>query len=359
MMNNPADFDQLSNPNHFKNLDYHPHRPPRAQVSMTTQGKEEPSSTTSRPVTSTPPMMMMQPNPIHFQGLANHYHQRLACGGPPPQQQQQPVQVSPVNSQNTLSLHDSGVSGGAGDTGGTEESGNNSVISSMTIDNMDLEPLPIFPNIFEMSDDEGTQLGQRQGEQGGRAQTDCKSNIPAPIHACRVSTSDGTMACVPAGAVGGSKDIPPSGNDNECAVFPVSQGQAMSFQMNNQYQVGVQPHHLPHPHLPHHADNMCHHVQSSRNMQAQQNQQVGGIMPPPLYSYPRPPSYHHNNSSTSTNPGPMGDAIEDDLMKLLPPDAGTTAILGSGGSRSDSTESVESDRFNLDDFLERIFNEYE
>ena len=62
-MNNP-DFDQLTNPNHFKNLDY---PPPRAQVSMMTpRGKQQASSstaTTTRPVvTDTPPMMtMMQP----------------------------------------------------------------------------------------------------------------------------------------------------------------------------------------------------------------------------------------------------------------------------------------------------------
>ena len=50
-------------------------------------------------------------------------------------------------------------------------------------------------------------------------------------------------------------------------------------------------------------------------------------------------------------------------MKLLPTGAaGNSAaiLLGDDDGGGDSTTaSVESDRFNLDDFLERIFNEYE
>ena len=443
-MNNP-EFDQLTNPNHFKNLDYP--QAPQAQVSMMTpRGKQQDSSTatTTRPVvTGTPPMMMMMqpPNPSnHFlqgQDAYHHHHQILACGGPPPpqQKQQQPVEISPVYSRSTIvTQHDNsyGVYGGRGTGGDTTAAGGttgggsdtNSVISSVTIDdNMELlEPLPIFPNIFDESDDDDdvcTRLGLRghgDEQQGGRrAQEEAGSNddgnMPTRIsinaHAGIVSRT--LEVYQSAGIVSGrsKEDKPPStrsgGNDNNgcTTVCPaVSQGQeAMLWQMNHQYQMMmgvVQPtlnHQLPHNFLhlpPHHNNNNMyhHHVPSSHcnNMQVaahEQNQFVGSsvMMPPPLYSYPRPPSYHDantNNGSTSiTNNNKLSsipetsgrmrvdDAFENDLMKLVPPGAagGNSAaiLLGDdgGGGGDSTTASVESDRFNLDDFLERIFNEYE
>ena len=309
----------------------------------------------------------------------------------------------------------------AGGTTGGGSDDTNSVISSVTIDdNMELlEPLPIFPNIFDESDDddECTRLGLRGrgDEQGGhRAQAqeeagsnDDDSNMPTriPINAHAGIVSRTSEVYQSAGIVRGrsKEDMPPpprsGGNDNNgcTTVCPaVSQGQEamLSWQMNHQYQMMgvVQPtlnHQLPHNflHLPHHNNNNMyhHHVPSSHcnNMQAaQQNQLVGSsvMMPPPLYSYPRPPSYQNdtvvntNNGSTSitTNNNSnrlsstpeksdrmrVDDAIENDLMKLVPPGAaGNSAAILLGGDST--TASVESDRFNLDDFLERIFNEYE
>ena len=391
IVNNP-DFDQLCNPNHFKNLDYYH---PQAQGMMPTQGIQA-SSSTARPATGTPPMMMMLPGPNHPQGQAYHHHNHhpmLAPHGRPPLQQQQSVQVSPETPPK-LELSSPGSGHG---------SGNGSFISSVAFDNMELEPLPIFPNIFEMRDEEGTRQARGAEEQvsmsGGQARGGFipsigNSNIPThiSINARQVSTSDGASSCDSAGAVNGSQDIMPpslSGDNNGYMVMkiPQAQGEAMLRQMS---QMGVQPHQLHH--LPHHNNNMYYHVPPSHNMQGSgQNHQQVGMMYPPVYSYPRPPSYtdmiggNINNNATADNTnnsreglsspsslrastsgtsssgtsssGRIQDAFEDDLMKLLPAGAGTTAILGDdGGSRRNSTSSsVESNRANLDDFLESIF----
>ena len=345
IVNNP-DFDQLCNPNHFKNLDYYH---PQAQGMMPTQGIQA-SSSTARPATGTPPMMMMLPGPNHPQGQAYHHPMRE-----PPRQQQQSL----ISKETPPKLELSSPGGGHG-------SGNNSLYSSV-----ELEPLPIFPNIFEMRAEEGTQ--QARGAE-------------------QVSMSDGASSCDSAGAVNGSQDIMPpslSGDNNGYMVMkvPQAQGEAMLRQMN---QMGVQPHQLHH--LPHHNNNMYYHVPPSHNMQGSgQNHQQVGMMYPPVYSYPRPPSYtdmiggNINNNATADNTnnnreglsspsslrastsgtsssgtsssGRIQDAFEDDLMKLLPAGAGTTAILGDdGGSRRNSTSSsVESNRANLDDFLESMF----
>ena len=353
IVNNP-DFDQLCNPNHFKNLDYYH---PQAQGMMSAQGIQAPSST-ARPATGTPPMMML-PGPNHPQGQAYHHHNHHPMLAPhgPPHQQQQSVQVSPETPPKFELLSSPGSGQG---------SGNGSFISSVEFDNMELEPLPIFPNIFEMSDDEGTQ--QARGAE-------------------QVSMSDCASSCDSAGAVNGSQDIMPpslSGDNNGYMVMkvPQAQGEAMLRQMN---QMGVQPHQLHH--LPHHNNNMYYHVPPSHNMQGSgQNHQQVGMMYPPVYSYPRPPSYtdmiggNINNNATADNinnnreglssssslrastvktssSGRIQDAFEDDLTKLLPAGAATTAILGGdGGSSGNSTSSsVESNCANLDDFLESMF----
>src|SRR6056300_300124 len=86
--NNP-DFDQLCNPNHFKNLDYYH---PQAQGMMQTQGIQAPSSTAS-PATGTLP-----------QGQACHQH---PMRGPPHQQQQ-----SLVSNETPVKLELSSPDGG-------------------------------------------------------------------------------------------------------------------------------------------------------------------------------------------------------------------------------------------------------
>ena len=361
IVNNP-DFDQLCNPNHFKNLDYYH---PQAQGMMSAQGIQAPSST-ARPATG-----------IHPQGQAYHHPMRE-----PPRQQQQSLISKETPPKFELSSPGSG-----------QGSGNNSLYSSV-----ELEPLPIFPNIFEMRAEEGTHQARGAEEQvsmsGGQAQGGFipsigNINIPAhiSINARQVSTSDGASSCCTAGAVNGSQDIMPpssSGNNNGYMVMkvPRAQGEAMLRQMN---QMGVQPHQLHH--LPHHNNNMYYHVPPSHNMQGSgQNHQQVGMMYPPVYSYPRPPSYtdmiggNINNNATADNinnnreglssssslrastvktssSGRIQDAFEDDLTKLLPAGAATTAILGGdGGSSGNSTSSsVESNCANLDDFLESMF----
>ena len=208
---------------------------------------------------------------------------------------------------------------------------------------MEFEPLPMFPNIFDQVANSG---GNNVQQQDGMMM----DNVPQRIlvNTDQVSTSSTTSS------EGNRIRSPSSSNSSSNSLDRAMLGEGRS-RSNTPPLPQSQPNAMlpPMPPLP---------VQNASHYR-------------PLYSYPRPPGYPTSSPPLSSNPSTSGiggrrtvntttmsqqhqNAFADDLSKMLPADNNSPTGGIRGGSISTGTpNSANSSRVGLDDFLESILNE--
>jgi len=210
---------------------------------------------------------------------------------------------------------------------------------------MEFEPLPMFPNIFDqVANGGGNNVQQQDGMMMG--------NVPQRI---LVSNTDQISTSSTTSSEGNRIRSPSSSNSSSNSLDRAMLGEGRSRSSTPPLPQS-QPNAMlpPMPPLP---------VQNASHYR-------------PLYSYPRPPGYPSSSEPPlSSNPSTSGirgkrtvntttmsqqhqNSFADDLSKMLP--AGNNSPIGNirGGIISTGTpNSANSSRVGLDDFLESILNE--
>lgn len=292
------DFDQLCNPNMFQNLDM----PRGAIAAMQRQQQQGMSGYLGT-------SMMI---PAHMRGV--------------------PMRIPATPSSTSGKSSPPEVAAGQG--------GGNLSPQFQFGTEMEFEPLPMFPNIFDQVTNIGG--GNNVQQQGGMTMDNVPQRILVNTDTSSTTSSEGNRIRSPSSS---------NSSSNSLDRAMLGEGRSRS---NTPPLPQSQPNAMfpPMPPLP---------VQNASHYR-------------PLYSYPRPPGYPSSSEPPlSSNPSTSGiggkrnvntksqqhqNAFADDLSKMLP--AGNNSPIGNirGGSISTGTpNSANSSRVGLDDFLESILNE--
>jgi len=298
------DFDQLCNPNMFQNLDM-----PRGAIAAMQRQQQQ-----GMPGYLGTSMMI----PAHMRGVPMR------------------IPATPSSTSGKSSPPEAAAGQGGGNLSPQFQFGTE----------MEFEPLPMFPNIF----DQVANVGGRGNniQQNGMMM----DNVPQRI---LVSNTDQVSTSSTTSSEGNRIRSPSSSNSSSNSLDRAMLGEGRS-RSNTPPLPQSQPNAMlpPMPPLP---------VQNASHYR-------------PLYSYPRPPGYPSSSEPPlSSNPSTSGisgkrtvntttmsqqhqNSFADDLSKMLP--AGNNSPIGNirGGSISTGTpNSANSSRVGLDDFLESILNE--